>query len=163
LKIIFGYFPDTLAGKEYKGNLPKSIELIALGMIYGKIPGVLCYPLPVVENVSLEINPVTEELEIVEEILDIPGDRACEFLFYFYSEGVSYARRYLAFLTEEDTLMLYEIFFLGLPEGIYSDLLDKWVTAINTIVSEKNEDLIERFIETSKMLGKYIENVKKEI
>jgi len=161
LKIIFGYFPDTLANKEYKGNLPKSIELIALGMIYGKIPGTMRYPLPVVEKVSLEINPVTKELEVIEEKLDIPGDRACEFLFYFYSEEVSYARKYLVFLTEEDTLTIHEIFFFGLP--VYFDLLDNWVAAINTIVSEKNEELIEKFIETSKMLGKYIENVKKEI
>ena len=159
LKIIFGYFP----GKECKGNLPKSIELIALGMIYGKIPGVMCYPLPVVKRVYPEINPVTEELEIVEEIFDIPGDRACEFLFYFYSEKVEYVRKYLVFLTEEDTLQVYELFFLGYPEGISVDLLDKWVAAINITVSKQSEDQIKSFIETSKLLGKYIENVKKEI
>ncbi|MGC9100120.1 MAG: hypothetical protein ACP5HC_02485 [Caldisericum sp.] len=163
LKVIFGYFPDMLASKEYKGNLPKSIELIALGMIYGKIPGVLCYPLPVVKRVYPTINPVTKDLEIVKEILDIPGDRACVFSFAFKSETIGYIRRYLVFLTEEGFLELNELFCSGYPKEISVDLLDKWFTSINVVISEQNEDQIKSFIETSKFLGKYIKIVKKGV
>ncbi len=163
LKVILGYFPEKFSGKEYNVNLPKSIELMALGMIYGKIPGILRYPLPVVSQLRPAINTVTEEFELVKEILNIPGDRACRIAFYIIGEKSEYSISYLLFLMERDLLLVYEQFFSSSEKNIKIsvDLLNKWLIAINKVVSDWNEDQVKSFIEINKLLAEYIKNIRR--
>ncbi len=138
-------------------------------MIYGRIPGRLYYPLYSVYKIHFIIDTILEDFDLVKEKFDIPGDRACRIIFRISSKDSVYAINYLLFLRERDLLTVCDLTTVcglttcgsGTDVKFSLDLFNNWLFAVNKVVSDWNKDQVEKFIETSKLLGSYLENIRK--
>ena len=142
--------------EKFKVKIPGVIEKIVKIAIESELPCFLSYPLPRTVELDLDINPVTEELEIIEKPLPVPPDKMFRLNFAYLGKKFSFQKS-TVFIIEGETVIPYKGIWITTKEDLrLYKKIEYYVEQFLRILNSESFGDLSDGIEIGKILAKYI-------